>query len=173
MAIDITTADRSMMRYVLLNLRGADLIELMACGTDLGRLPDLIMRNKVFAFCAYDTELGPISIWGLVTRRPGVGGGFAFGTDHWSKVVRPMVRQIRGFVLPFLVNAGYHRVDAVAMAGREDVARFMALIGAEPEGMLQGYGTDREDFISYRWLADEYRYKRPAREQADRPNTAH
>jgi len=173
MAIDITTADRSMMRAVISELRVADVIELTACGINLEHLPDAIMRTKVFAFCAYDTETGPIAIWGLGARRPGVGAGFAFGTDRWGEAVRPMIRQIRGFVLPFLVQAGYHRVEALAMAGREDVARFMALIGAQPEGRLRRYGIDGEDFVSYGWIVDDYCNTRSARHEADRPHTAH
>jgi hypothetical protein len=41
-------------------------------------------------------------------------------------------------------------------AWRTDIARFMTLIGAQPEAVLRGYGVHGEDFISYRWLADEH-----------------
>lgn len=167
MAIDITSADRGMIHSVLGNLRQDDALEMAACAIDLMRLPDTIARHKVFAFCGYDTELGPIAIWGMVMRRPGVGAGFAFGTDEWGRVLLPMLHQIRKFVLPFLVYSGFHRVEAAALARRRDVARFMALIGAEPEGVLQGYGTAKEDFISYRWLADEYAHARTAHQAQD------
>jgi RimJ/RimL family protein N-acetyltransferase len=166
MSIEITMADRGMIRAVLNNLRSEDAQEMAACDTDLARLPDVLMRHKVFAFCAYNFELGPVAIWGTILRRPGVGAGFAFGTEHWGKALLPMLHQIHQFVLPFLVQAGIHRVEAIAMARREDVGRFMELIGAEPEGLLRGYGTEREDFISYRWLADEYDDKRVAQEQS-------
>jgi hypothetical protein len=88
----------------------------------------------------------------MIQRREGVGAGFAFGTDQWHRAVIPMIRQIRKFVIPFLVMSGYHRVEAAALAGRDDVASLMHLIGARPEGRLQGYGISGEDFISYRWL---------------------
>lgn len=156
MTIEITSADRGMIRSVLNNVREDDLLEMAACDIDLRALPDTIMRHKVFAFCAFDYELGPVAIWGMVQRRPNVGAGFAFGTDHWALALRPMLRQIRGFVIPFLVHAGFHRVEAAALADRDDVARFMELIGAEAEGVLRGYGCGGEDFISYRWLSDEH-----------------
>jgi hypothetical protein len=156
MSIDITHADRGMIHAVLENLRMEDHWEMMASGVDLNTLPAVIMRHKVFAFCAFDYETGPIAIWGLVNRREGVGAGFAFGTEAWPRAVIPMLRQIRGFVLPFLGENGYHRVEAAAMARRDDVARFMGLIGAEPEGLLRGYGTGGEDFTAYRWLRDEH-----------------
>jgi hypothetical protein len=172
MTIDITTADRGMIRSVLANLRQLDALEMAAADTDLARLPDVLARHKVFAFCAFDYELGPIAVWGMVQTRPGVGAGFAFGTDQWGKVLLPMLHQIRRFVLPYLLQAGFHRVEAVSLASRDDVARFMDLIGAEPEAVLRGYGTAGEDFISYRWLADEYRATRSEQREADL-HTAH
>jgi hypothetical protein len=70
-----------------------------------------------------------------------------------------MVRHIRRFVLPFLKAGNYHRVEALALSHRQDVARFMSLIGAEPEAVLRAFGKGGEDFISYRWLADEYEHR--------------
>jgi len=167
MSVEIAYADRSMINAVLLDLRLADVEELHASGVDFETLADLIMRHRIFAFCAWNMEHGPIAVWGMVRRRNGVGAGFAFGTDHWGEALLPMLRQIRGFVLPHLVKAGYHRVEAAALAGRDDVARFMALIDAEPEGVLRDYGVNREDFVSYRWLADEHRITRTGHQAQD------
>ena len=154
--IDIFNAERGSIQAVLTNLRSIDRDEMGAAGVDIETLPNIIMRHKVFAFCAFDYDTGPIAIWGVAHRRAGVGAGFAFGTDQWGRVLLPMLRQIRGFVLPYLVEAGYHRVEAAALTRRDDVARFMDLIGAEPEAVLRGYGTGGEDFTAYRWLSDEY-----------------
>jgi len=173
MSIDIANADRGMIHAVLDNLRVDDWTEMMASGVDFSTLPAVIMRHKVFAFCAFDYEDGPIAIWGLVTRRPGVGAGFAFGTDQWHRAVIPMLRQIRGFVLPFLVENGYHRVEAAALARRDDVRRFMGLIGAEPEGLLRGYGTGGQDFTAYRWLKDEHGSASANRQTQNDSHTAH
>jgi len=159
--INITAADRSQIRSVLASLRIADAEEMAAAGTDLTILPGFIIQNRVFCFCASDAL--PIAVWGMVKCRDGVGAGFAFGTPQWPRAVIPMLRQIRGFVLPFLIDRGFHRVEAAALASRDDVAALMSLIGAEPEGILRGYGTSGEDFISYRWLADEHGATRPAR----------
>ena len=156
--IHIVNADRSQIRYVLANLRQLDALEMAAAGVEPAATPDILMRHKVFCFAACDEVDGPIAVWGMVERRQGVGAGFAFGTDHWRKAVLPMIRQIRGFVIPFLHSNGYHRVEAAALAGRDDVASLMHLIGARPEARLCGYGISGEDFISYRWLADEHAY---------------
>jgi hypothetical protein len=164
--IEIACANRDLLGYLLAHLRAGDRAELAACDADLERMPDEIMARAVFAFCACDVVgswCRPIAAWGMLQQaRSGVGAGFAFGTDEWGDALLPMVRQIRRFVLPHLREAGFHRVEALALAHRHDVARFMALIDAQPEATLRGYGCGGEDFTSYRWLADEYRGERHA-----------
>jgi hypothetical protein len=157
--IDIACANRDMLGYLLAHLRAFDRLELAVCEADLEHLPTVIINRGVFAFCACDRR-EPIAAWGMLQARSGVGAGFAFGTDRWGEALLPMVRQIRQFVLPHLREAGFHRVEALALAHRQDVARFMALIDAQPEGLLRGYGCNGEDFMSYRWLADEHRGER-------------
>jgi hypothetical protein len=171
--INIAVADRSMVQDVLWRLREDDAAEMTAAGTDIERLAAQLMRFKMFAFCAWSIDHGPISVWGAIQKRQGVCAGFAFGTDDWGRAVLPMVRQIRNFVLPLLIDLGIHRVEAAALLRRDDVRRFMTLIGAKAEGVLSGYGTEGEDFVSYRWLADEYGGNRAEAAQADCAHTAH
>jgi len=171
--IHIVAADRGQIRWVLENIRDIDALEIAAAGVDFTHMPDILMRHKVFCFTACDEDIGPIAVWGMIERRQGVGAGFAFGTDNWRKAVVPMVRQIRGYVIPFLHSNGYHRVEAAALAGRDDVAALMHLIGARPEARLRGYGISGEDFISYRWLADEHACSRDPQAQTDSAYTAH
>jgi hypothetical protein len=153
-------------------MRAEDAAEMDACGTNIDTLPGILMQHQMFAFCAFDYASGPISVWGMILKRPGVGAGFAFGTDEWGRALLPMVRQIRGFVLPLLLDMGIHRVEAVALRRRDDVRRFMELIGAWPEGVLQGYGSGGEDFVSYRWLSNEYDHQRSPQPAAD-AHTSH
>ena len=170
---EIANADRGMVQAVIDNLRAADAEEMAACGTDMDSLAHMLMRHSQFAFCAWDYDCGPISVWGAVLKRPGVCTAYAFGTDEWPRAVLPMVRQIRGFIMPYLVEAGVHRVDAVAMLKRNDVKRFMRLLGAKSEGVLTGYGTEGEAFVSYRWLSNEHGGYRAAETKADGAYTAH
>jgi hypothetical protein len=171
--IDIAIADRGMIRHVLNNLRDEDAREMAAAGAHFHLLPDQLMKHNLFIFCAWSFVAGPISIWGAVQKRQGVAAGFAFGTADWGRAVLPMVRQIRGFVLPTLVELGIHRVDATALRRRDDVRRFMSLIGAKAEGVLTGYGIEGEDFVSYRWLADEYVGDRTTQAKTDSAYSAH
>ena len=171
--IQIVNADRTQVRYVLHSLRHMDALEMRAAGVDPVGLADVLMRHKVFCFVACDEVEGPIAVWGMIERRAGVGAGFAFGTSLWYKAVIPMLRQIRGFVIPFLRFEGYHRVEAAALAGRDDVASLMHLIGARPEARLRCYGTSGEDFISYRWLADEHARHTEDEEEAIGSHASH
>jgi hypothetical protein len=139
------------------NLRELDRRELLATGCVLDELPARVMHGSEFVFVAVDEWQIPQAIWGLMTQRKGVGTGFAFGTDHWGRALPAIMRNIRRFVLPYLLQSGIHRVECAALAHRHDVERFLALMGAQPEAVLRQWGVNGEDFVSYRWLADEHR----------------
>ena len=145
------------LRFVLENLRELDKRELLATGCVLEQLPQIILANNVFCFCAVDASMMPHAVWGLMAQRKGVGTGFAFGTKHWGRALPVMMKNIKRWVLPFLLQKGYHRVECVALAHRKDVERFLEMIGAYPEATLRQWGSGGEDFVSYRWLADEHR----------------
>jgi hypothetical protein len=144
-------------QFVLENLRDLDRRELTAAGANFDFLPMYVMAGSVFAFSAVDDLMMPHAIWGMMPSRKGVGAGFAFGTNYWGKALPAIMRNIRDFVLPFLLEHGYHRVECQALSHRRDVERFLELIGAHPEGTLSQWGIGGEDFTSYRWLADEHR----------------
>jgi len=156
----VTPATFSQLVYVVQHLRDLDRRELAAMECDVCALPGHIIEKNVFAFCALDGKV-PVAAWGMLQQRRGVGSGFAFGTDRWGEALPTIVHNMRGFVLPFLVRSGYHRVECAALAHRNDVRRFLALIGAKPEATMQQSGINGEDFVLYRWLADEYRSAQP------------
>jgi hypothetical protein len=144
-------------QFVVQNMRELDRRELLATGCDLDLLPFRILHGNVFCFVAVDGWHMPHAVWGMMHARKGVGVGFAFGTPSWGRALPAIVKNIRRFVLPFLLQNGYHRVECSALAHRRDVERFLELIGAYPEATLQQWGANGEDFTTYRWLADEYR----------------
>jgi hypothetical protein len=148
-------------RFVADNMRELDRRELTATGCDFATLPERVMAGSVFVFAAIDDFQMPHAIWGLqVGARQGIGHGFAFGTKHWGKALPAILKNIKDFVLPFLLQNGFHRVECLALAHRKDVERFLELIGAYPEATLSQWGAGGEDFTAYRWLADEYRVQK-------------
>jgi hypothetical protein len=157
--IRIAPATRPALDYIERNLRDIDRRELAATSfSDTQfRLADRVMAAAVMAFVASDQQ--PISAWGLVDLWPGVGSAFAFGTDEWGRALWPMTRHVRRFMMPLLLEHGYHRVECRALSDREDVGRFVALFDATQEAVMRSSGKRGEDFIIYRWLSNE---RRPA-----------
>lgn len=155
--VEIATLDA--LKYVAEHMREADRVELSATSLSDSAtyLADNIMAHAVAAFVARDENRLPISAWGLYPMWPGVGTVFAFGTDDWGKALLTMTRQVRRFMIPFVLDHGFHRVECRALAGRKDVARWLALLGAKQEAVLRSSGRRGEDFILYRWLSDEHR----------------
>ena len=156
-------------KFVLSNLRELDRHELDATGCVFEQLPRLLLERSAFVFVAVDDFMMPQAIWGLMPTRHGVGNGYAFGTANWGRALPAIMRNIKRFVLPYLMQHGFHRVECLALAHRKDVARFLAMIGAQPEAVMRQWGTHGEDFTAYRWLADEYR----ARAQDQDRHAAH
>jgi hypothetical protein len=139
------------------NLREADKRELLAAGANLELLPVHIMIGSAFCFCAIDSLSIPHAIWGLMSARKGVGNAFAFGTKHWGKALPAIVRNVKRFALPLVLQNDYHRIECVALAHRKDVERFLKLLGGSREALMRQWGVGGEDFVLYRWLADEHR----------------
>lgn len=161
----VEPATEQMLKFIVARLRDLDRREIIAAGLPVEALPARAMAYSAFAFCAVDGFGLPQAAWGFSPSRKGVGSGWAFGTNHWGKALPAILRHIRRFVIPWLLRNEIHRVECSALAHRKDVERFLALIGAQPEAVLRQFGVNGEDFVSYRWLADEHR---AATQSADR-----
>jgi len=157
MTVRIEIATHDAVNYVANHLRELDRAELAAMSAYYDPRPylaDRVMANSLMAFIARHNNV-PVSCWGMVPMWRGVGLAFAFGTDDWGKVLLPMTRQVRGFMMRFLLENGYHRIECRSLASRPDVGRWLALFDAEQEAVLRGSGARGEDFILYRWLKHE------------------
>lgn len=153
----VEPATEQCLKFIVGRLRQVDRRELAAGGMSIDTLPERAMELSVMAFCAIDRYGLPQAAWGLCPLRKGVANGWAFGTEHWGRALPTLVRHIRRFWVPWVLQNGIHRIECSALAYRKDVERFLALIGAQPEAVLRQWGINGEDFVSYRWLADEHR----------------
>src|SRR5262245_28749131 len=161
MTVRIEIATHDAVKYIAYHLREMDLRELTAMSAYVDPRPtlaDRVMANALMCFIARN-ESAPISCWGMVPMWRGVGLAFAFGTDQWGSALLAMTKQVRGFMMRFLLENGYHRIECRSLASRPDVGRWLALFDAEQEAVLRGSGARGEDFILYRWLKYE---RRPA-----------
>ena len=157
--VDIATPDA--LRYIVAHLREDDRIELRAMSLSDDNVDywvDRIMARSMIAFVARYNGV-PVSAWGMMPMWPGVGAAFAFGTDDWGRALLTMTKHVRRFMIPLLLEHGFHRIECRSLATRqEDMGRWLALLDAEPEAVLRGSGARGEDFILYRWLSDEHRH---------------
>jgi hypothetical protein len=160
MTIRIEPATLPTLQHIAERLRDVDRQELLATGSEAHvlQLPRRVMTHHVSAFVAIDSERGPVAAWGLLELWPGVGAAFAFGTDGWGLALRAMTKHVREFMIPMVIDAGYHRIEAKALAHRRDVERWVSLFGATPEGLLRSAGKRGEDLVQYRWLAHDYQW---------------
>jgi hypothetical protein len=157
--ITISGAQRDTLDYIARHLRDLDYLELAAtspAGDPVTFLADRVLHNAAMAFTA-SVDGVPVSAWGLVPMWPGVGNAFAFGTDDWGKALLAMTRHVRRFMMPFLLENGYHRIECRSLASRPDVKRWLTIFDAQEEAVLRGSGARGEDFILYRWLKHEPR----------------
>ena len=152
--IEAGTADS--IRYVIEHLREMDRIEMAATSPtmDPWDITRSIMLGAHMVFVAKHNDV-PASCWGLMPMWQGVGFAFCFGTDDWGSVLLPMTRHVRRFMLPLLLDTGFHRIETRSLAARQDVGRWLEIFGAEAEAVMRGSGARGEDFILYRWLRDE------------------
>ena len=156
--ITIEPATATTVWYVAKFMRAIDRQELEATSPNMDphELAKNIMDKAAMVFVAKVDKI-PVSCWGMVPLWPGVGYAFAFGTDDWGKALLAMTKHVGGFMVRFLLDNGYHRIEARSLASRDDVGRWLEIFGAEAEAVLRGSGARGEDFILYRWLSDELR----------------
>jgi len=99
----------------------------------------------------------PVAAIGVTPRWPKVWSAWAFGTDKWPKVVIPVTRHVRRFMLPGVYSTGALRVDCMALASHTDARRWLEYLGAIPEKTVDNWGKNGEKFVSYVWTRKQTR----------------
>ena len=141
------------LEYIAAHLREEDRREVSALSAADDPERFLPLKIMMFAKEVYVASREyPIAAWGYVELWPHVGSCFAFGTDEWGLVLRHVTNHVRRYMFPRVIAAGYHRMECRALACREDVGRWVSLLGGEPEAVLRKAGKNGEDFIIYRWV---------------------
>lgn len=157
----ITGVDPDPLQYILANLRPEDREEIEAVrgvGFDTLRLAlqfcQLAATCEGWIFWRGDTG-EPCAVLGAYAMTPTCAGCWAFGTSSWPNVVRGVTRQARRVMVPALLRAGFHRAECRALAKREDTRLWLTSLGWRAEAVLSEFGSRREDFTLFAWLADE------------------
>jgi hypothetical protein len=147
------------LQHILENLREADRLEFEATpmfASHEAHAKALAGLGQ-FAWVAYTNDGEPvfaIGAWGLW---PGVCSLWSFGTERTPEVILPVTRHVMRFMIPKLLELGFHRGECRALASRTDMTKWFDLLGFKQEAVCSGFGSGREDFILYAWTADATR----------------
>ena len=116
---------------------------------------DLNRTAGAMTFCAVRRYV-PVAIFGTVPVWPHVWVAYAIATSGFARVVPSVTKHIRGFIIPALLRAGAHRVEARALATHTTSHRWLTkALGARHEATLHGYGRNGEDFHVLVWNPDD------------------
>lgn len=93
----------------------------------------------------------PTVVGGFSPIWPGLCAGWLWGTSDWPDVALEVTKFVKRDILPELAAVGFHRVECRAMAGNDDVIRWLKLVGFKQEAVVAQFGQGREDFILFAW----------------------
>lgn len=144
------------------NMRALDMAEIYCqraddCPWSLYRdLANLGGAHLWFEVARPVTNVKAVALFGVVQTSPTVGVAHMFGTDQLTiDHCRQISRRIRDTVVPAMIDAGLHRVEALSLSNYKWAHRFLSQAGAHVEGQRRAVGKNGEDFTSFVWLRPE------------------
>jgi hypothetical protein len=89
---------------------------------------------------------------------------FAFGTDDFNNIAKPLTRFLKKTVVPTLFGElGAHRLEADSHEKHTQAHRWLRWFGARQEGVKRRYGRDGSDYYTFALLSA------PKVDKADKP----
>ena len=144
--------------YLAVNMREADAREIYNTldHEDPAKLAREICLATALGMAGVSFQSGkPVGLVGVSPIRSGVWSVWSFGTGEWGRGVIDMTRFGYRQLRPFLLRRGAHRLQCESHIEHEEAHRWLALCGAQREGVLRGYGRDGSDFIQFSWTRND------------------
>lgn len=143
-----------LVRQVAHNMREWDRREIFATRRDdcADALADAALGCGHIAWTSGRDE-DPIAAFGVAPMWHGVWSMWLFATDDFGQIGISMTKLIVRTIVPMMIEAGAHRLEARSMEGHADAQRWLEVIGAKREATLAGFGRDGQDFHVYTWPA--------------------
>lgn len=111
-----------------------------------------VIHYATYGHAAISTYQGrPNAVIGCMPLWGGVWSIFSFGTDDWSRSVIELSRYGRKVIRPFIEMRGGHRAQCESHIDHTSAHRWLTVMGAKPEGLLQGYGKDGSSYLMFAW----------------------
>lgn len=112
--------------------------------------------SKIETTIACGTEEdGPIAILTYTPMRPGVWSMGMFATDKFGKIGTQLTRLIIKRIIKAIDSTGAHRVEVQSIEGYEPVHKWLEFLGLKKEGLIRGFGKNRENFYTFAYVKDE------------------
>lgn len=149
--------------HVCRNMRASDAAEIFATRPDMDSWAlyrDLAAAQPAhlwFELVRPAAGLWPFALFGVMATSPGVGIAHLIATPDMSLGdARVIAARIRDKVIPTMIDAGMHRVEALSLSSYRWAHRFLKSAGARAEGPPRTQlGKAGEDFQCFVWLRDE------------------
>lgn len=152
MWVERATDRPDLVRCVIDNMRAMDRAEIFATRRDDcdDQFEADVCAAGEISWVAGDGIL-PIAAFGCAPLWNGVWSMWLFATDKFGQIGISVTKLVTRTIVPMMIEAGAHRLEARSMEGHTDAQRWLEVIGAKREGTLKAYGRDRQDFHVYAW----------------------
>lgn len=92
----------------------------------------------------------PVACIGAMPMWHGVWSPWCFGTDRFPEAALLLTRHAKRVIIPFLRDAGAHRLEVKTLDGHEDSQAWLKrCFGCHREATHPGYGRNGETFHTY------------------------
>lgn len=152
--VQIARADLSSVLYVARNMRESDRHEIFATRwtDDIDSLAlEIIQSWGPIAYTAFTRDGVPAAVFGATALWPGVWAAWMFATDRFLEVGKRVTRFALRGILPAMLEAGCHRIEARSAASHHEAHRWMRVLGAKRGPELRQFGRDKSDFVLFVW----------------------
>lgn len=142
--------------YVCRNMRDLSRDEMcLICATDD---PEVIARlfsrpDGGLHWVAHH-EGRPAALFGAYPMHKGVWALYGFGTDDYAAVLGEVTRFARRDMFEAVAKVA-HRAQCLSPVSHVETHKWLRLLGAKQEGVLEQYGTNREDVAMFAWTKEK------------------
>lgn len=154
MTISIRPATLRDMTYIAAHMRAADRREITAVypatDTEIGRA---MHQMSEYAWTAWIDD-APVAAFGMTRDLPGLGTGWAYGTDRLRRTVPAITRFIRTR-MPEMIEIGIRRVEVRTAIDHDISHRWLEALGFQREGIARHYGADGLHYAIYAFTEED------------------
>lgn len=154
MRVTIQDGTRFDVTWIAAHMRDADWAEI-SC-----QIPANANRTYAASMCLYGSEEMywtawkgdlPVAAFGFTQTHPTLLSAWAFGTDGMTRAMPAISRHCVEFALPLIIARGFLRAEVRVMRDHKQSYRWLRMMGAKEDCVMQDYGRNGEAFALLSW----------------------